>query len=200
MSAYRDRNKVTISMVMPPGSADLRDPVPDNPVPDPSGSREESVETDRPDAPVSGTSGRRRFRYTLPGSWVAVIFVCLSFTPSLVPRPGAFQGLVGGITGAIGYGLGVLGARVWREFADRPDRSPRPRSWRAFQIAGPLLAVDLLPARAALAGADPRPDGGGTGVVRLEAVAAGGGGSGLRRSGRRLPGASAGSSGGPPTC
>ena len=141
MSAYPDRNKVTISMVMPPGSADLRDPVPDHPVPDPSGSREESVGMDRPDAPVSGTSGRRRFRYTLPGSWVAVIFVCLSFSPSLVPRPGAFQGLVAGITGVIGYGLGVLGARVWREFADRPERSPRPRSWRAFQIAGPLVLL-----------------------------------------------------------
>ena len=53
---------------------------------------------------------------------MAVAFVCLSFTPSLVPRPGAFQGLVAGITGAIGYGLGVVGARVWREFADRPER------------------------------------------------------------------------------
>ena len=29
--------------------------------------------------------GRRRFRYTLPGCWVALVFVCLAFTPSLVP-------------------------------------------------------------------------------------------------------------------
>jgi len=72
---------------------------------------------------------------------VAVAFVCLSFTHSLVPRPGAFQGLVAGITGAIGYGLGVVGARVWREFADRPERPPAPRSWRVFQIAGPLILL-----------------------------------------------------------
>ena len=84
---------------------------------------------------------RRWFRYTLPGAWVAVVFVCLSFTPSLVPRPGAFGGLVCGINGAIGYGLGVLGAWIWREFADRPARPPRRRSWRIFWIAAPIITV-----------------------------------------------------------
>ncbi|HEY5879711.1 MAG TPA: alpha/beta-hydrolase family protein, partial [Nakamurella sp.] len=74
---------------------------------------------------------------------MAVVLLCLSFTPSLVPRPGAFGGLVCGINGAIGYGLGVLGARVWREFADRPARPPRPRSWswRIFWIAGSAVTV-----------------------------------------------------------
>src|SRR6478752_3837241 len=33
------------------------------------------------------TTGRRRFRYTLPGAWVALAFICLSFTPWLLPRP-----------------------------------------------------------------------------------------------------------------
>ncbi len=83
----------------------------------------------------------RWFRYALPGAWVAVIFVCLSFTPSLVPRPGPFGGLVCGINGAIGYGLGVLGAWIWREFADRPARPPRAWSWRIFWIAGSALTV-----------------------------------------------------------
>ncbi len=91
-----------------------------------------------PPAPVRA---RRRFRYTLPGAWVAVVFVCLSFTPSLVPRPGAFMGLVCGINGAIGYGLGVLGAWVWRAFADRDVRPTRRRSWQIFAIAGPALLL-----------------------------------------------------------
>src|SRR5664279_5328632 len=89
-----------------------------------------------PDGPA-----RRWFRYTLPGAWVALIFLCLAFTPSLLPRPGAFQGFVCGITGAIGYGLGVLGAWVWREFADRPARTARRRSWQAFLVVGSLAVV-----------------------------------------------------------
>jgi uncharacterized membrane protein len=96
----------------------------------------------KPDRPATpARRGRRWFRYTLPGAWVAVVFVCLSFTPSLVPRPGAFGGLVCGINGAIGYGLGVVGAWIWREFADRPPRPPRRLSWRIFWIAAPAVTV-----------------------------------------------------------
>ena len=72
---------------------------------------------------------------------MAVAFFCMSFTPSLVPRPGAYQGVVCGIGAAIGYGLGVVGARVWRDFADRPARPTRTRSWRAFLIAGPIIVL-----------------------------------------------------------
>ena len=115
-------------------STDLLQP-PDSPGP---GER-----TAEPNAavPKNGPGSRRRFRYTLPGAWVAVIFACLSFTPSLVPRPGAFQGVVSGLSAAIGYGLGVLGARLWREFANRPMRPTRSRSWRVFLIAGPVLLI-----------------------------------------------------------
>ena len=86
-------------------------------------------------------SGRRWFRYTLPGAWVALLFVCLSFTPSLLPRPAFFQGFVCGVNGAIGYGLGVVGAWLWRQFADRPARPARRRSWQAFGIVGGLALV-----------------------------------------------------------
>src|SRR3954469_19680877 len=57
---------------------------------------------------------RRRLRYTLPGLVGALVFVCLSLSPSLLPRTGVIQGLVCGITGAIGYGVGVLVAWMWR--------------------------------------------------------------------------------------
>ncbi len=82
------------------------------------------------------------FHYSLPGAWVALIFACLAFTPSLVPRPGPFQGVVCAITAAIGYGLGVTGAFVWREFADRPARKPRALSWRVFLIVA-LVALTV---------------------------------------------------------
>ena len=83
---------------------------------------------------------RRRLLYaTLPGCWGALIFACLSFTPSLLPRGGIVQGLVWGITAAIGYGLGVLAAWVWRAFADRDPRRPRRWAWLTFFIAGGVV-------------------------------------------------------------
>jgi len=87
--------------------------------------------------------GIRRLRpLTLPGSWGAALFAALSFTPSLLPRGGFIQGLICGITAAIGYGLGVLAAWLWRAYADREPRRARSSSWRVFLIgAGVLLAV-----------------------------------------------------------
>src|SRR3954451_16498547 len=107
-------------MVTPSDTADVRDRNSDEPAPPPEATTSTATTTTavRDADPPAGR--RRRFRYTLPGCWVALIFVCLAFTPSLVPRPGAFQGVVCGLTGAIGYGLGVLAARIWRAFADRP--------------------------------------------------------------------------------
>jgi len=69
---------------------------------------------------------RRKLLYaTLPGCWGALIFACLSFAPSLLPRGGLLQGVVTGITAAIGYRLGVWAASIWRAFADRGPRRPR---------------------------------------------------------------------------
>jgi uncharacterized membrane protein len=71
----------------------------------------------------------RPFRYTLPGLAVALIFLCQSLSPSLLPRTGLTQGLISGISAAFGYGVGVLLAYIWRAFADRDVRPPRRRSW-----------------------------------------------------------------------
>jgi uncharacterized membrane protein len=94
-------------------------------------------------APAAPGSDVRWWRdFTVPGCWWALFFACLSFTPSLVPRSGLVQGVVCGITAAIGYGLGVWAAAIWRAFADRHPRPPRRWAWRAFLIsAGVLLVV-----------------------------------------------------------
>ncbi|WP_404388627.1 alpha/beta hydrolase [Humibacillus xanthopallidus] len=93
-------------------------------------------------APSSGEGRLRRMLHaTVPGCWGAVLFAALSFTPSLLPRGGFIQGLVCGITAAIGYGLGVLAAWLWRAFADREARDPKPSSWRILAIGGGLLLV-----------------------------------------------------------
>jgi uncharacterized membrane protein len=84
---------------------------------------------------------RRLLYLTLPGCWGGVVFACLSFTPSLLPRSGLIQGVICGITAAIGYGLGVWAASIWRAFADRDPRRPRPWAWRTFFIGGAVLFV-----------------------------------------------------------
>jgi uncharacterized membrane protein len=107
-------------------------------------------------------SVRRRCRYTLPGLSVALVLALLSFTPSLPPRPSTFQGVVAGIDAALGYGLGVAGAWVWRQYADRDARPPAARSRRVLAVAAPVLlgVAVLLGLRwqrrsAALIGAEP---------------------------------------------
>jgi uncharacterized membrane protein len=92
--------------------------------------------------PPPAPGKRRKLLYvTLPGCWGALIFAYLSFTPSLLPRGGIVQGLVWGITAAIGYGLGVVAAWIWRAFADRDPRRPRRWAWRTFFIIGGVLLV-----------------------------------------------------------
>lgn len=80
-------------------------------------------------------------RWTLPGCYGALLFAVLSFTPSLLPRDGAFQGVLTGINGAIGYGVGVSAAWVWREYADRDRRRPSRAAWQAFAAIAVVTIV-----------------------------------------------------------
>ena len=89
--------------------------------------------------PREAKKPRKLLYVTLPGCWGALIAGCLSFTPSLLPRGGIIQGVVFGITAAIGYGVGVLAASIWRAFADRDARRPRRWAWLTFFIGGGVL-------------------------------------------------------------
>lgn len=73
----------------------------------------------------------------------AALFFCWSLSPSLLPRDWLFQGIIGGINAAIGYGLGcVVGWAVTRFVL-------RGRSWwplplpveRAIMVAVPVAGV-----------------------------------------------------------
>lgn len=82
--------------------------------------------------------------YALPGLWFGLVMACLSFTPSLLPRPAMFQGAVVGIVAALGYGLGTLLAWIWREFADRGPREPSARArwvWRLVAVVSLVVAT-----------------------------------------------------------
>lgn len=59
------------------------------------------------------------------GILLGTFFLALSLTPSLLPRPAFFQGLVSGLSFAAGYGIGVGGVRFWR-YLELPRLSGRP--------------------------------------------------------------------------
>jgi len=88
---------------------------------------------ERPEEPAEAPAEKRPDwwvrRYTFTGTAVGLIFLWLSMTPSLLPRGPLFQGLISGVSGAIGYALGVFS--LWlvrfmpRRTAARPHRGSR---------------------------------------------------------------------------
>ncbi len=125
-------------------------------------SRRRVDKDDRYATPTSAEPSQRKwFRYTLPGAYGALIFGCLSFAPSLLPRGGLLQGALLGVNAAIGYGLGVCAAWIWRAFADRDARPTRRNSWRWFLGIAVVLLADLLHLRPPPAGETTRLDGSG---------------------------------------
>lgn len=70
----------------------------------------------------------RLIRLDFTGVAVGALFFCLSLTPSLLPRDWLFQGLIGGLNAAIGYGIGVFIAKLVRRFVlrRRPWWPPPP--------------------------------------------------------------------------
>jgi uncharacterized membrane protein len=72
---------------------------------------------------------------TLTALFLGFLLFILTITPSLVPRPPIFQGLLGGIAFFIGYAIGYGGLMLWR-YLELPEV---PRPWR--RIASIVLAV-----------------------------------------------------------
>ncbi|MDD4868522.1 MAG: alpha/beta-hydrolase N-terminal domain-containing protein, partial [Mycobacterium sp.] len=80
--------------------------------------------------------------YTFTGTTGGLIFVWFSMTPSLLPRSALFQGLVSGISGAIGYGIGVFTVWLVRYMRDRDSSAPAPRwAWKVLIAIGTIGMV-----------------------------------------------------------
>ncbi len=98
----------------------------------------------RPDetepAPPRPHTGRRRPSVvrrglSLTGFALGAVFYCLSLTPSLLPRAWFLQGVVSGITAAMGYAAGALvPRRVW------PRRAARV-GWSVVLTAAPVAGT-----------------------------------------------------------
>ncbi|MFD9031136.1 alpha/beta hydrolase [Streptomyces sp. NPDC059567] len=76
---------------------------------------------------------------------VATLFFWSSLSPSLVPRPWYLQGLVGGITAAIGYALGSALAWLFRALVrGRPGERARGRCWQVYWAVAPAVSMWLI--------------------------------------------------------
>src|SRR3954449_4195141 len=107
-----------------------------------------------PPAPPSIPAGverpRRRWlrrlpRYTWSVTTSLLLFGCSSLTPSLLPRGWLLQGLIAGITAAIGYGVGVTIAWFVLSVSQRrPSATLRRRAWRVLAVLGPVVGLVML--------------------------------------------------------
>ena len=84
-------------------------------------------------------------RYTFTGTAVGLIFLWFSMTASLLPRGPLFQGLVSGLSGAIGYGIGVFAVWLVRYMRSKDSSPPAPRpAWLILIAAGAIGTVAMV--------------------------------------------------------
>jgi uncharacterized membrane protein len=106
------------------------------------------VTVDVQDAPLvlEPDPPRRRVLLARPtsttGLWVAAVFFAFSLQPSLLPRHPAVQGVVSGVTVALGYGLGAALAWTVRYLGVPPPRDQTQRT--LVLVANGLLAIVLV--------------------------------------------------------
>lgn len=75
---------------------------------------------------------------------VAVIAFWFSLTPSLIPRPGAFSGVVAALAALLGYAVGSLVVAGYRFFFERPADSTVQASWLALPVLGAIIATAFV--------------------------------------------------------
>lgn len=102
-----------------------------------------SCVSDQRSAPA-GTQ-RQVTTISLAGFASAVIFFCLSLTPSLLPRDWLLQGLLSGVLAAIAYGIGVFTGFGARKVLPRVRSVAIDRlAWRAVALGSVVLVALFL--------------------------------------------------------
>lgn len=86
-----------------------------------------------------------RRRLGFGGTLLATLFACASLTPSLLPRPWLYQGVMGAVTGILGYAVGAaLGAMGRAAISYRLPERARRIAWRILLGGCAALAAVTL--------------------------------------------------------
>src|SRR6478735_518304 len=89
------------------------------------------------DEPSVAPRRRRWWHLDFAGVVGALILIGLALTPSLLPRPWLFEGLIAGVCAAVGYGIGaVVGWAIRRFSSRRPDPRTVRIAWCALAVIG----------------------------------------------------------------
>ena len=85
-------------------------------------------------------------RFSLAGLIVALLFFCLSLTPSLSPRVWFYQAAATGLSLVSGYAVGVFISWAIRKLGFRPHISPRANLlvWQILAIAAGVLVPTFI--------------------------------------------------------
>jgi uncharacterized membrane protein len=103
-----------------------------------------------PSASNAAVSTRRPWAArTLHLSWAGVVGALIGFvfalTPSLLPRPGLYLGLIGGIGAVTGYGIGVFVRWLAHKVhVPSPSEHHKQVAWRSLIWATPVIIVAAL--------------------------------------------------------
>ncbi|UBU10758.1 alpha/beta hydrolase [Nonomuraea gerenzanensis] len=84
-----------------------------------------------------------RRRLGFGGTLLATLFACASLTPSLLPRTWLYQGVMGAVTGILGYAVGAGIGALCRTVITLPERGRRA-AWRVMLGGCATLAVVAL--------------------------------------------------------
>ena len=120
---------------------------PEGPDPALQAATREAEPLDQPAKPRWWTFPRtRRYltRFSMAGLTGALLFYCLSLTPSLLPRVWYLQAVMSGVTMAIGYGAGAFVGWLFRSLIPwRPNRTVRLAA-RWSLAAAAIAAIPLF--------------------------------------------------------
>lgn len=82
------------------------------------------------------------WRYNYVGVIFGLIAFSMSLSPSLLPRPWLYQGIIGGLSLAIGYGIGTAVSSLGRWLTEyEPPAKYKPTAWKILFV---FAAINLI--------------------------------------------------------